>query len=221
MVAVKYLPHRRQSKHKCLFLFLCLSLVSGLCSAADATQTLRQKLLAMQTLQTRFQQTLFNANQEVMQRGRGRLWIKRPVQFRWQQDSPTAQLIIADGQRVYMVDNDLEQVTVRWQKQSTMNTPAAFLSGDAKQFLQAYHVRQQGERFILSPRQDDTAFTRIELTFAGSSLRTIRTRDHLGQDNRITLEQTKVNKALAEKLFHYQVPRGFDVIDETRANSTH
>ena len=42
--------------------------------------------------------------------------LERPGRFRWQTKEPMEQLVVADGQKMWVYDVDLEQVTVKKQE---------------------------------------------------------------------------------------------------------
>ena len=67
------------------------------------------------TLESRFEQSLIDADGAVLERTSGTLEIQRPTRFRWSYSEPYEQWLVADGVNIWSYDLDLEQVTVRIQ----------------------------------------------------------------------------------------------------------
>ena len=92
-------------------LFLSIS-TSAFCQApGDLLQT---KLNDIRTMTATFKQTV-KAKHRVVSRSSGTMALQRPGRFRWQTVQPMTQLMVADGQQIWVYDKDLEQVTVKKQ----------------------------------------------------------------------------------------------------------
>ena len=68
-------------------------------------------------------------NGRVVQQASGEFAIARPGKFRWSVDKPYQQLLVGDGERVWIYDPDLNQVVKRRNDQALGSTPAALLAG--------------------------------------------------------------------------------------------
>ena len=66
-----------------------------------------------QTLEADFQQTLRTREGEVLQQTEGKFYLHRPGKFRWNHKTPYEQIIVSDGERIWIYDVDLAQVTVQ------------------------------------------------------------------------------------------------------------
>ncbi len=66
----------------------------------------------------------------VTQSANGEFLLERPGKFRWSVAKPYKQLLVGDGQRVWIFDEDLNQVIVRKIGDALGATPAALLSGN-------------------------------------------------------------------------------------------
>ena len=98
-------------------------------AADDGAQLVESFVNDITTLQGRFEQSLLDANGEVLERTSGTLQIQRPGQFRWRYVQPYEQELIADGLNIWSYDVDLAQVTVKPQAEALANTPALLLGG--------------------------------------------------------------------------------------------
>src|SRR5580704_14348669 len=112
---------------KKIFLGLLLAF-SGFVFSQTSAELLQTKLNAIRSMTANFNQVVKAKNREVS-RSSGIMALERPGRFRWQTKSPMEQLVVADGQKMWIYDVDLEQVTVKKQGKGLGGTAALFLSG--------------------------------------------------------------------------------------------
>ncbi len=141
---------------------------------------------------------------------------RKPGRFRWDYRNPAEQLLVSDGETVWLYDVDLAQVTVRSVGQSLSNTPAMLLSGTgnvAETFDVAADGSADGLDWVqLKPKLDDTDFRSVRLGFAGKELIRMELSDRLGQTTRIQFTRIERNPALEPELFSFTPPAGVDVV---------
>ena len=82
------------------------------------------------TMQADFDQQVLDGNRQLLQSSQGHMWIMRPGRFRWDYETPYKQQLVADGERLWSYDEELEQVTVQPASEVLTSTPAMLLSGD-------------------------------------------------------------------------------------------
>lgn len=199
-------------------LFLCLGFVSCNCFSATATQDLVSLLNNIKTLQANFVQTVVDANERVLQQTKGEMSLQRPGKFRWKIISPSKQLLIADGSRVWFYDVDLSQVTV--QKQQTVNAgaPALLLSGSAQRLVQDYvitaRIDNDQQIFQLQPKAKNNLFQMVELIFRNHQLQAMRLHDGLKQTTVVKFSDVQSNLSLNASLFQFTPPHGVDVVSQ-------
>lgn len=185
---------------------------------ASASDELSAELNAMQSMQSHFVQTTYDNQGKVAQRSQGKLAFARPGRFRWETTQPMPQLIIANGKRLWVVDPDLMQVTVRKVKQEIGETPTMLLSENViqleKRFLVTATHQAQQSLYTLKPKKTDSTFTVIKLQFNHQRLRAMILEDQLGHVTKIDFSNVAVNPALSPRLFQYVPPAGMDVIQE-------
>lgn len=195
-----------------------LFLISGPLSASDVIDL--QKLLSKtQSYQAKFQQLVLDAKGHRLQEVGGFMQVKRPGLFRWQTDAPFDQLLVANGDTLWVYDKDLEQVTIQPLDQRISQTPALLLSGDVKTLSDSYQVSGSAEgavkRFDLKPVADDSLFESLSLIFDKNALVEMKLEDSLGQKTTISFVDVVVNPKLDKTVFEFQVPEGIDVIQES------
>ncbi len=168
------------------------------------------------TLQGRFEQSLIDAEGTVVEVSGGTLEIERPTRFRWSYDEPYEQWLIADGLNVWSYDLDLQQVTVKPQREALANTPALLLGG-AKDALRQFEfggttVEEVTTWVRLNPKDEKSSFNRIELGFIDSELRRMVFFDNLQQTTLVALSDVTINEPINAERFEFSPPEGVDVV---------
>ena len=190
--------------------------------AADARARLEAFANGLDALSGEFTQTTSDANGEVQEESRGTLALAAPRQFRWQYQDPFPQLIVADGNDVWIYDQDLDQVTVRNQSTEESQSPLTVLV-DLSQLDRDYVVQNLKDRDGLSwlgmtSRAKEPPFKRIEIGFDGQGPKHMLLEDLLGNRTEWTFSAWQRNPKLAADTFRFSPPEGVDVIGEpTRA----
>ena len=108
------------------FAFLSILFVQN--SDAASLERFQSYLRTTQSARADFQQKVFDKTGKLVQESRGSFSFLRPGRFRWTYVKPP-QLIVGDGERVWIHDADLNQVTVQRASRVIGATPAALLAG--------------------------------------------------------------------------------------------
>ena len=195
-----------------------LSLFAGT-AFAGARDDLAAFSSGLKGLDGRFEQSLYDLDGRLKETSTGRVALSAPRLFRWEYATPYEQLIVADGEQVWVFDPDLDQVTVRAQGPAEQDSPLAALLDPAK--LEAdFNVREGGESdglswLLLSPREADRAsFSSARLGFDGQSLVRMEVVDTLGQRTEVAFSGWKRNPAFDRGTFRFVPPAGVDVVGE-------
>ena len=187
--------------------------------ASEGAERLTRILEPLETYEAAFQQQILDASGERLQEANGRMWLSRPGTFRWEVDAPYQQEVISDGEEVTLYDPDLEQVTIQALDQRVTHTPALLLSGSAGDLTGSYSVSrsQQGsaETFTLTPRDPDTLFEELKMTFRGERLVGLEMNDSTGQRTAISFSDVQMNASIDDSRFAFDIPDGTDVIRDT------
>ncbi|HHC72089.1 MAG TPA: outer membrane lipoprotein chaperone LolA [Thiotrichales bacterium] len=208
---------KRRSWFAVLFpLFLVFT--GGTAHAGTAMEALRAFYSGVESLHARFQQTLLDDRGEVVQRASGELWMQRPGRFRWDYQDPYRQLIVGDGTRFWLYDEDLEQVTVKRMDAALGTTPAMVLSG-RQPLEENFRIEEAGQRagvewVALEPRRNDTDFALMRVGFLEGQLRELELEDRLGQVTRIRILDLERNPDLDPELFTFTPPAGVEVVEQ-------
>ncbi len=169
-------------------------------------------------LQGQFTQAVFDDRGTQREQSSGQIALALPRLFRWQYEQPFPQLIVADGDHVWIFDPDLEQVTVRKQALEEQSSPLAVLI-DPTELERQFEVGDTGSRnglewVRLTPRNDEAAFSEAQLGFAGNSLTQMVLIDSLGQRTEINFSGWTRNPDFKPDMFRFVPPPGADVVGE-------
>lgn len=197
-----------------------LSLTS-LAHAESAEAALARFLDGVSSYQASFTQVQTDERGMKIQASHGTMALSRPGKFRWQYAAPSEQLIVTDGNKLWLYDEDLKQVTVRPAEEALQGTPAALLS-QKKTLTETFTVSDEGDadgvkKLKLKPKSKDSDFEDVSLWLrSGSPVRMVF-RDTLGGATDISFTQAKTNTRLDAGLFHFTPPKGVEVIDAESA----
>ncbi|MDH5276077.1 MAG: outer membrane lipoprotein chaperone LolA [Gammaproteobacteria bacterium] len=209
--------------HRQRFSRALLPLIALLALGASADDTgadrLHSYLASVQGMQGSFRQQVIDSRGRVIEDASGVVAMQRPGRFRWDYQTPFRRVIVADGERVWLYEADLDQVTIRKLTSGIGDTPAALLTG-RESVLERFKVERswtEGELALvrLIPRSEESDFAGVTLGFKGSELRQLLFDDRLGQQTRIDLSSVGTNPTLSPDLFRFQPPPGADVIDDS------
>ncbi|MFZ2853377.1 MAG: outer membrane lipoprotein chaperone LolA [Rhodocyclaceae bacterium] len=199
-------------------IFAAAFLLAAQAASAGAIDKLHRFLESTKTVRADFAQIVVAKNGRKPQQSTGVMMFSRPGKFRWQVEKPYSQLLVGDGEKVWIYDPDLRQVTTKKVGAALGGTPAALLAGD-NAFEKNFSLHELGEREGMEwleavPKAQDSGFEKIRLGFAGSDLRAMELFDNFGQTTSLLFAHLERNPALAPSLFRFVPPAGADVIGE-------
>jgi outer membrane lipoprotein carrier protein len=189
-------------------------------SPVGATENLRRFFSNVESYTAKFSQVVLDESFNTLQESSGTLWIQRPDKFRWDYDIPFEQHIVGDGEKVWVHDVELEQVTVRKLGGGLGATPALLLAGRGKlddDFL-VNDLGLQGklEWTQLIPKNKDGGYEDIRVGFENGRIRILEMIDGFGQTTRIALRDANENVQINARTFVFEPPPGTDIVGETR-----
>ena len=196
-------------------LALPLLLLVAVAARADALDTLREFVREVKSGRAGFTQQVTAADGQKKRSSSGSFAFERPNRFRFEYAKPFEQLIVSDGQKVWVYDADLNQVTLRRLSQALGATPAALLAGASldKEFELAAQPAQGGIDWVLAtPRQKDGAFQAMRIGFRGKELAAVEILDSFGQRSVLTFSAFQANASIDAASFEFRPPPKADVI---------
>lgn len=143
----------------------------------------------------------------------------RPNRFRFVFKKPLEQVIVADGQTLWLYDVDLAQATARKQAQALGSTPAALIASATDlrameaEFELSNAAPSEGQEWVLArPRSKDGGLQTVRIGFKGATLATLEILDSFGQRSLMQFTQFEANAPLDNALFQFKPPPGVDVL---------
>ncbi len=197
--------------------------LATLAQAESAEAALARFLDGVTSYQANFTQVQTDEKGLKIQSSTGTMALSRPGKFRWQYAKPSDQLIVTDGNKLWLYDEDLKQVTVRPAEEALNGTPAALLS-QKKTLTETFTVRDEGDvggvkKLKLVPKSKDSDFQDVSLWLRAGAPQRMVFRDTLGGATDIHFSAAKTNKRLDASLFRFTPPKGVEVIDTVAASA--
>ncbi|MFN7571835.1 MAG: outer membrane lipoprotein chaperone LolA [Betaproteobacteria bacterium] len=185
---------------------------------AAAVDQLRSFLTQTQSARGDFTQRVTARAGSKPQESSGTFAFQRPGKFRWVYGKPYQQTLVADGDRLFIYDKDLNQVTVRKLTGALPASPASILFG-SNDFERDFVVEDGGSRdglqwIVARPRAKDTVFDRVEIGFRDSLPAAMALTDSFGQTSILVFGKVERNPPLAADTFRFVAPAGADVLQE-------
>ncbi|WP_201532976.1 outer membrane lipoprotein chaperone LolA [Psychrobacter ciconiae] len=186
-------------------------------AAADsltAAKRLNSLLGNTKSMSANFTQTTKGAKSGTF---KGSMSVQRPNNFRWETKSPSEQLIVANGNTLWIYDKDLEQATKQSVDNQVGNTPALLLSGDPSKIDKNFKITQPYSNknyYVLYPKSGDANFKNLSISFNGGKPVMMVLNDSLGQTTSIKFSNIKLNPSISASQFKFTPPKGVDVINQ-------
>ena len=209
-------------------LCLCVSVVSGFVfsvlillpsvAQAAALDRLKAFLEGTKSGKADFIQTVVSKSGRKPQLAAGSMMFSRPGKFRWTYDKPYYQLIVGDGEKLWVYDRDLNQVSVKKLSVALGSSPAALLAGD-NALEKSFDLKEGGtadgiEWVDAQPKNQDAGFQFLRIGFVGDTLRAMELTDSFGQVTTIGFDKFERNPQLPASQFRFTPPKGADVLGE-------
>jgi len=199
------------------FLFVLFLLPFAQDSNAASLERFQSYLRTTQSARGDFEQKVYDKTGKLVQESRGNFAFLRPGRFRWTYVKPP-QVIVGDGDRVWIHDADLNQVTVRRASRVLGATPAALLAG-ASDIDKVFELTESGEQDGLEwleakPREKESGFERIRLGMSASGIDAMELVDHFGQTTVLRFTNLVRNPQIDPGTFRFTPPKGADVLGE-------
>jgi len=164
-----------------------------------------------------FTQTVTSLDGAKKKSSNGSFEFSRPNRFRFAYGKPFEQTIVGDGEKVWIYDADLNQVSSRKLGNALGATPAALLAGGSldKDFDLANLPPNDGLEWAeAKPKIKDGAFQSVRVGFKGKDLAAIEILDSFGQKSLLRFTGFVANAAVEADTFRFTPPPGADVIEQ-------
>lgn len=201
------------------YLAISMAFLGSVACASDEAE-LSSLLDGIKTMRAGFTQTIYDNYGKPVQKSNGTMALQRPGKFRWEVSKPMPQTIIANAERLWVYDPDLQQVTIRSLKSEAGEAPALLLSHQNTALEKTYRVQSLGLKdklhwFLLKPKKSDNMFASVKMGFEEHELKEMVLDDQIGHSTRVIFKKIQMNVSIPSSLFVFKAPAGTDVIDET------
>ncbi|MEO8132935.1 MAG: outer membrane lipoprotein chaperone LolA [Betaproteobacteria bacterium] len=198
------------------FLLPALLAVAAAPVQAGALDDLRAFSTQIKSARGDFQQVVSDRSGKVLRQASGSFSLARPGKFRWTYVKPFEQLVVGDGQKVWIYDTDLNQVTIRKMDDTLSATPAALLAG-SQDFERVFTLEElpaaDGLTWLAAkPKAADSALESARIGFNKGTLEKLTFTDNFGQQTVVTISRFEKNPTLPVDTFRFTPPKGADVI---------
>lgn len=182
---------------------------------ANPTANLNKLLTNVKSMTADFNQTTKGGAKQTT--FSGSMSVQRPNQFYWETKSPSEQLIVANGNTLWIYDKDLAQATRQPTSNQVGDTPALLLSGNPSQIAQSFNIAQPSagkNYYVLTPKSENSGFRNLSISFNGGRPVMMVLNDNLGQTTTIRFSNIKLNQSIPASRFNFTPPQGVDVISQ-------
>ncbi|MDP1957775.1 MAG: outer membrane lipoprotein chaperone LolA [Rhodocyclaceae bacterium] len=186
-------------------------------AAASGLDQLQAFWANTHSAQGTFAQSVATKSGRKPQNSTGHFAFARPGKLRWAYEKPYKLLLVADGEKLWSFDADLNQVTVSKMDKALGASPAALLTGESldKHFtLTEAGVADGFEIVDATPKTADGAFARVRIGMRDNLPRLMEVRDNFGQTTTLLFTEFQPNPRLAKDTFRFVPPKGADVVGE-------
>ena len=208
-----------------LFISILIFGVSGqsVSKETDLIQMIQDQYQSIQSFSGHFVQTSYRNNTETVRRAEGLVSYKRPGKMRWLYEVPEEQLLVTNGETLWLFDPLLENVTIQKLEKLTDGTALSFLLG-LGDLQEDFNRRLISQVFLTSPdalivelepkkAAANLSFIQLAVHPATYYLQIIALVDQEGNYRRIELESMHYNLVLEDNYFEFKVTEDMEVIE--------
>lgn len=205
-----------------------------LVSESDAISSSLQALLSdMKQFRAGFDQTVVDAQQNVVHEAQGTLTMTRPNKLRWETTFPDETLLVADGEAVWNVDTFVEQVTVISQANAIKDNPIVLLTSTDEATWSKFSISKMSsgvsadnaasdinddttlQSFQITPKEEGGQIVTLTLTFnQGDELASLNMLDAQQQISTLVFNNIETRFPVPADTFSVDIPDSFIVDDQ-------
>ena len=207
-----------------IYLFLFGSVGQPVAEEKDLLRLIQKQYQSIRSFSGRFIQTSHRVDTETgPKKAEGLVSYKRPGKMRWLYEAPEEQLLVTNGQTMWLYDPLLENVTVQKLQKITEGTALSFLLGLGN--LQADFIHREISKNLLSGQDGlivelepnkstaNLAFIQLNVHPETYNLQTIALMDQQDNYRTIQLMNMKYNLEIEDNFFEFTVKNDMEVIE--------
>ena len=214
---MKYIPF-------VFFQFIILFGYSGqsVSKEINLIQMIQRQYQSILSFSGHFVQTSYRNNTETVRKAKGFVSYKRPGKMRWLYDAPEEQLLVTNGETLWLFDPLLENVSIQKLEKLNEGTALSFLLGlgdleadfNRRVISQSLLTSQNALIVELEPKKAAANLSFIQLAVHPETynLQKIALMDRQNNYRTIELGSMRYNIALGDNLFEFKVSQDMEVI---------
>jgi outer membrane lipoprotein carrier protein len=187
----------------------------------DARSAIARFAQNLQCFEAEFTQQLLDERGRVLESSSGMVQFSLPNQYRWHYREPYEQIIVGDGEFLWVYDVDLWQVSRKPQEEAP-NALQYLLQPDMlnqDHALSSELLEDGGVQVMVTPLDSEAGFDELRFVLHGEHLQSIHLTDALGQISKLNFMMPKRNPDLPADLFQFEPPKHADVIGFSRESN--
>ncbi len=198
-----------------VILIVCVSVI-GPAYGSDAIQRLDKFFSEVKSFEGGFKQIVYDENNQIVQEAQGDVALHKPGRFRWEYTKPYPQLILADGEYLWIYDEDLLQASAKPIDIALGNAPIMLLT-NVRPLTEDFEIKDAGVKdglhwVELIPLVQDTEFLKIHIGLDDKGVKRMELQDHFSQKTVIEFVNLETNVSFASDQFKFIAPEGVDVV---------
>lgn len=191
-------------------------------SAKETVAKVQKFYDSTKDLHAKFEQTLESAMGGNAKKASGDVWLKKPGKMRWDYAKPEKKEMVADGQHLWVYEEEDAQVFKQCMSSSTLPAQVSFLVGSGK-------LDQEFDATVVHPKDvgaaGDVVLKMVPKTASGAykylyfvtdgktgAVKETVIFDQQGGSNRLAFSAVEQNKGVGDGKFNFTPPTGVKVI---------
>jgi outer membrane lipoprotein carrier protein len=184
--------------------------------SSDSIQQLDTFFSEVHSFEGQFIQIVYDESGEVIQESNGDVALDKPGKFRWQYVKPYPQLILADGEYLWIYDEELLQASAKPIDTALGSAPIMLLT-NVRPLADDFVIKDAGSRddlnwVELTPLVQDTEFLKIQIGLNEKGINVMELEDHFSQKTVIKFADLETNINFAANHFTFVAAEGVDVV---------
>jgi outer membrane lipoprotein carrier protein len=196
-------------------------------TAPELAEALQRKYDAVKDFSADFVHTYQGGVLKKQLTERGTLLVKKPGKMRWDYTAPEKKQFVSDGAKVYFyIPADKQVIVSSVPPDASATTPALFLAGKGRltsEFTPSFvdlpaglPAGSRALKLVPKSKQPDYDWLILAVDPATLAIRGLVTIDAQGGTSTFAFANLKQNIGLADDQFTFKIPRGVDVVSDTR-----
>ena len=188
-------------------------------SSEETRFNINNYLNEIQSIQARFEQTIFGSENDVIDYSEGSFLLKKPGKIIWKFTAPSKNKIVVHDQKITTYDADLNQVLILpFSDRYQSSLANILLKNDS--LMSYYQISSETANenvysVILVQKGSNELFIKMKITVVEMLLTKIKLWDASGQSIDIRFDNIILNASLSDASFKFSIPKGADVFDQT------